>query len=269
MQDDKIETFRALHAAGSFVLPNPWDVGSAKLLAAAGFSALATTSSGHAASLGRVDGLVTRDEALEHAEILARATSLPLSADLENGFGESPEHVAETVELATATGLAGCSIEDFDRDSHTIYDSGLAVERVHAAIEAARRSESPLVLTARAENYLRGRPDLADTIARLQAFQAAGADVLYAPGLRDLSDIRTLVAAVDRPINVLLRPGGPSVTELAAAGVRRVSVGGAFSLVANAALLEAARELLDKGTTSFYERALPAAGTIRSALADD
>jgi len=266
MRTDRIQKFRALHREGNFVIPNPWDVGSAKLLASVGFPALATTSSGHAATLGRLDGQVTRDEALEHAQLLAAATELPVSADLENGFGDSPEAVAETIALASHTDLAGCSIEDYGRDGHVLYERGLAVDRVRAAVESAHASDVPLVLTARAENYLRGRPELADTIERLQAFQEAGADVLYAPGLVDLEEIRTLVAAVDRPVNVLLRPGGSSVPELAAVGVRRVSVGGALSFAAQAALMEAARELHDQGTNQFWDRVAPSLPAIRAAL---
>ena len=261
----KRSRFRELHDS-KFIIPNPWDAGSARLLASLGFEALATTSAGHAASLGRLDGEVTRDEAIEHARAISNATPLPVSADLENGFGDTPEEVAATVELATDAGLAGCSIEDCARDDQTLYERALAVERVRAAVTAAQGDPVPLVLTARAENYLRGNPDLADTIGRLQQFQEAGADVLYAPGLRDLDEIRRLVAEVDRPVNVLLRPDGPSVPQLAEVGVRRVSVGGALGWVANAALLEAARELHDKGTAKFWEQVAPSLGAIRAAL---
>lgn len=260
--------FRALHAAETgFIIPNPWDVGSARILAALGFQALATTSAGHAAVLGRLDGGVSRDEAMEHARLLVSATPLPVSADLENGYGDSPEAVAETVRLADATGLAGFSIEDWSRDGGKLYEPAAAVERVAAAVEAARCSEVAMVLTARAENHLRGHPDLADTIARLQAYQEAGADVLYAPGLRELEQIRTLVAAVDRPVNVLLLPGGPTSTQLFEVGVKRVSLGSALSLAAHAALVEAGTELLEKGTHEFWGRAAAAAGRVRSALA--
>ena len=262
------DRFRALHEAESgFIMPNPWDIGSARILAALGFEALATTSAGHAAVLGRLDGLVTRDEAIAHAHLLVSATPLPVSADLENGYGESPEQVAETVALADATGLAGCSIEDWGRDEGKLYEPGAAAERVVAAVEAARRSDTPLVLTARAENHIRGNPDLADTIARLQAYQEAGADVLYAPGLRDLDEIRTLVGAVDRPVNALLLPGGPSSSALFDAGIARVSLGSALSLAANAALVEAGKELLEKGSHDFWGRAAAGAGDVYAALA--
>ena len=207
------------------MLANPWDAGSAKALTTIGYQALATTSSGSAAALGRLDGSVTRDEALAHARVIVDATDVPISADLENAFADEPDAVAHTIELALGTGLAGGSVEDYDRVRDTIYDAELAADRVRAAAEAAHAGSVHWVLTARAENYLHGRRDLADTIARLQSFQTAGADVLYAPGLTDLDEIRTLVAAVDRPVNVLALPGGPTVGELArsrcAAGVDR------------------------------------------------
>jgi 2-methylisocitrate lyase-like PEP mutase family enzyme len=252
------QRFLDLHVAGSpLLLPNPWDVGSAKLLASLGFQALATTSSGYAATLGRLDGSVTRDEALGHAEAISGATELPVSADLENCFADDPEGVAETVRRAIDTGLAGCSIEDFTgRDDDPIYDAGLAAERVAAAAEAAHSGPVQLVLTARSENYLRGRKDLADTIARLQAYEEAGADVLYAPGLRKVEDIREVVAAVGKPVNVLARPGAPPVSELAEIGVSRVSVGGGFAFAAAGALVEAGRELLDQGTYGFWGTAV-------------
>jgi len=248
------------------VLPNPWDRGSARLLEAVGFVALASTSSGHAASLGRADGDVTRDEVLEHLRLLSASTSLPLSADLEDGYGAAPEVVADTVRRVRETGVAGCSIEDYDRERGSLYDPGLAVERIRAAVEAIAEADPGLVLTARAENYLRGQPDLADTISRLQAFQEAGAEVLYAPGLRDVADIRSVVESVDRPVNVLLWPGGPDVNQLGGLGVRRVSVGGALSLAAHAALVGAARELLTRGTATFWNGILPEAQGIRAAL---
>jgi 2-methylisocitrate lyase-like PEP mutase family enzyme len=229
-------------------MPNPWDQGSAKLLASLGFQALATTSSGFAGTLGRLDGSVTRDEALAHAATIVGAVDVPVSADLENGFADDPTAVAETVTGAAAAGLAGCSIEDFTGDPDSpIYEAGLATERVAAAAEAAHAGTG-LVLTARAENLLHGRRDLPDTIARLQAYQEAGADVLFAPDLRRIEDIRQIVASVDRPVSVLLLPGGPTVPELAAAGVARVSVGGGFSFVALGAVARAARELLESGT---------------------
>ena len=246
------------------LIPNPWDAGSAKLLASMGFRALATTSSGHAATLGRLDGAVTRDEALEHAAAIVLATDLPVSADLENGFAEDAGGVGETVRLAAETGLAGCSIEDASGlEDDPVFPLAVAVERVTAAVEAAR---GRLVLTARSENYVQGRPDLADTIARLQAFQEAGADVLFAPGITDLDEIRTLVREVDRPVNVLARPGAPSVSELASAGVARVSVGGAFAFTALGAAAEAARELLEDGTYGFWETAGPGAKAAREAF---
>ena len=209
-QLEKARRFLALHRGEQpLLLPNPWDRGSAVLLASMGFHALATTSSGFAATLGRADGRVTRDEAVEHAAGIVQATDLPVTADLESGFADEPAGVAETVGLATAAGLAGCSIEDFTGDpDDPIYDARLAAARVEAAAEAAHRGPVHLVLTARAENYLHDRPDLADTIARLQAYQEAGADVLYAPGLTDLDDIRRVVSSLDRPVNVLARPGG-------------------------------------------------------------
>jgi 2-methylisocitrate lyase-like PEP mutase family enzyme len=249
--------FLALHRRGQpLLLPNPWDRGSAVLLASLGFQALATTSSGFAATLGRPDGSVTRDEALAHAAEIAGATDLPVTADLENGFADEPAGVAETLRLAVGAGLAGCSVEDATgRPDDPIHDAGLAASRVEAAAEAAHGGPGQLVLTARAENYLHGRPDLADTIGRLQAYQEAGADVLYAPGLTSLDDIRQLVASVDRPVNVLARPGVPAVSDLAAVGVSRVSVGGGFAFAALGAVVEAARELLEDGTYRFWKQA--------------
>ena len=245
-----------MHQPGSpLLLANAWDVGSARLLAACGFRALATTSSGYAASLGRLDGELTREETLDHAASLARAVDLPVNADLENGFADSPLEVGNTIRLALATGVAGASIEDYTGDpTAPIYDIGLARDRVAAAVQAARSGPSRLVLTARAENYLRGHADLDDTIARLQAFQEAGADVLYAPGLTSLEDIRSLVASVDRPVNVLAFPGAPPVAELATVGVSRVSVGGAFAFAAMAGLLDAAHELIEHGTYGYTAR---------------
>lgn len=250
---DRSEHFLTLHHGSSpLLLPNPWDRGSAKLLASLGFSALATTSSGHAATLGRLDGSVTRDEVLSHAADIVRATDLPVSADLENCFADNPVGVAETVDLAIRAGLAGCSVEDFSGDASTpIYDRALAAERVRAAAEAAHRGPVRLVLTARAENYLHDRPDLADTIKRLQSYQEAGADVLYAPGVSRPEEIRDLVAAVDLPVNVLALADGPAVAELADLGVSRVSIGGAFAFAALGAVVEAAREFLDQGTYGF------------------
>jgi 2-methylisocitrate lyase-like PEP mutase family enzyme len=252
-QKEKAERFIGLHRPGDpLLLPNPWDQGSAKLLASLGFLALATTSSGFAATLGRPDGSVILDEALAHAAAIVAATELPVSADLENCFADAPDGVARTVTLAAETGLAGCSVEDFTgNEDAPIYDFRLAAERVAAAAAAAHAGPARLVLTARAENYLHGRPDLADTIARLQAYQEAGADVLYAPGLTSLADIRQVVSSVDRPVNVLALAGAPSVKELAGAGVSRVSVGGAFAFAALGALADAAAELRDRGTYGY------------------
>lgn len=242
------------------LLPNPWNPGSAKLFASIGFDALATTSSGHAATLGRLDGGVSREEALSHAGVIVDATPLPVSADLERGFADDPAGVAETVSLAIDEGLAGCSVEDFTgRDNKPIYDAGLAKDRVAAAAETAHAGSVHLVLTARAENYLHNRPDLADTITRLQSFQENGADVLYAPGLTDVDDIRAVVKSVDLPVNVLALPGAPTVSELAEIGVKRISVGGGFSLVGLAAVAEAADEFLNEGTYRFWSTAVAGA----------
>jgi 2-methylisocitrate lyase-like PEP mutase family enzyme len=248
--------FLELHRSEApLLLPNPWDVGSAVLLESLGFNALATTSSGFAATLGRVDGSVTREEAISHAATIVSSTALPVSADLENGFADDPGDVAETIRMALDVGLAGGSIEDSTgREQDPIYDRGLAVERVAAAAEAAHGGPVSLVLTARAENYLHSRPDLDDTIARLRSYQEAGADVLYAPGLTDLAQIRELVAAVERPVNVLALPSAPTIPELAGAGVSRVSVGGGFAFAALGAVVEAARELQELGTYTFWER---------------
>jgi len=251
--------FLALHQGPEpLLLGNAWDVGTARVLAFLGFRALATTSSGHAATLGRADGAVTRDEALAHAATLAGATELPVSADLEDGFADDPAGTAETVRLAAQTGLAGCSVEDWSRSRQVIHGLDLAVEKVAAAAEAAHAGG--LVLTARAENHIRGVDDLDDTITRLQAYQEAGADVLYAPGLTAADDIRRVVESVQRPVNVLARPGVPPVAELGRLGVRRVSVGGGFAFVALGALAGAARELLDEGTYGYWTTADQAAG---------
>jgi 2-methylisocitrate lyase-like PEP mutase family enzyme len=267
-QADRAERFKALHEGPDLLLiPNPWDAGSAKLLASLGFKALATTSGGAAATLGRLDGSMTREEAIAGAAAIVEATELPVSADLENGFAADAAGVAETIRLALDAGLAGASVEDYTRSKERLYDIGEASERVAAAAEAAHGGSSRLVLTARAENHLYGVTDLADTIARLQAYQEAGADVLYAPGLSRLEDIRQIVSSVDRPVNVLGRPGAPSVTELAAVGVRRVSVGGAFAYAALGAAVEAAQELLDEGTYGYFERAGTGLQAARSAFA--
>ncbi|HEX6419746.1 MAG TPA: isocitrate lyase/phosphoenolpyruvate mutase family protein [Acidimicrobiales bacterium] len=265
---DRYERFLALHHGDEpLLLPNPWDAGSARLLASLGFRALATTSSGFAATLGRLDGSVTRDEALRHAADMAAATDLPVSADLENCYAHDPAGVAETVALAAGTGLAGCSVEDYAGPADdTIYDLGLATERVAAAVEAAHAGPDRLVVTARAENHIHGRDDLDDTIARLQAYERAGADVLYAPGIVALDDVRRVVSSVERPVNVLARAGGPPVADLAAVGVQRISVGGAFAFAALGAVVEAARELLDAGTYGFLDRAAPGAAAARRAF---
>ncbi|HKD40162.1 MAG TPA: isocitrate lyase/phosphoenolpyruvate mutase family protein [Myxococcaceae bacterium] len=263
-QSEKGKQFRALHdAPRTFVIPNPWDVGTARILAALGFRALATTSAGLAFSRGRRDGqgLVTRDEMLAHARTIVEATDLPVSADLENGFADEPNAVAETIRMAAAAGLVGGSVEDATGDpSRPIYDQAHAVERVAAAVEAARSLPFPFVLVARAENFLHGRPDLDDTIRRLKAFAAAGADVLYAPGLPNLDSVKAVCTAVSpRPVNVLAGAKGGSFTveNLAAAGVRRISVGSALSRAALGAFLRAAREIADKGTFTFGEQAAP------------
>jgi 2-methylisocitrate lyase-like PEP mutase family enzyme len=267
-QAEKAARFLALHRGERpLLMPNPWDQGSAKLLASLGFEALATTSSGHAATLGRLDGSVTRDEAVAHAASIVQAVDLPVSADLENGFADDPAGVAETLRRALDAGLAGCSVEDATgRQDAPIYDAGLAAERVAAAAEVAHGGPVHLVLTGRAENYLHGNPDLAATIARLQAYQEAGADVLYAPGLTRLEEIRQLVASVDRPVNVLALAGAPTVAELAAAGVGRISVGGSFAFTAMGAVVEAARELRTEGTYAYWERARAGVKAARSAF---
>jgi len=269
-QADKAARFLSLHSGPApLLMPNPWDPGSAKLLDSLGFEALATTSSGFAATLGRLDGSVSREEALAHAASIVAATDRPVSADLENCFADDPAGVAATVRLAVDTGLAGCSVEDFSRRPDApIYDAGLAAERVAAAIEAAHAGPVHFVITARAENHVRGRRDLADTIARLQAYQEAGADVLFAPGLTDLDDVRQVVAAVDRPVNVLPWQGGPTVAQLGEVGVRRISVGGAFAFAALGSVVEAARELLEQGTYGFRERSRVGLTAVREAFAD-
>jgi 2-methylisocitrate lyase-like PEP mutase family enzyme len=245
--------FRSLHdGPGAFVIPNAWDAGSAKVLASLGFAALATTSSGYAMTLGRRDGGVTRAEVLDHVALLSSSVGIPVSADLEHGYADDPDGVAETVRLAGGTGLAGCSIEDSTgRREDPIYPAEHAADRVRAAVEAARATG--LVLTARAEGFLFGGDPLADVVARLQSFQEAGAVVLFAPGLRDPVHIRTICAEVDRPVNVLAWPGGPSVAELGDLGVRRVSVGGGLAWNALASLVDAATELRDHGTIGYGE----------------
>jgi 2-methylisocitrate lyase-like PEP mutase family enzyme len=262
--------FRSLHRAGApLLIPNPWDAGSARLLASLGFEALATTSSGFAASLGRLDGSLSREEALGHAAAIVAATTLPVSADLENCFADDLDGVAETAAGAVAAGLAGFSIEDYSGDeSEPIYELERAAERVQAAVERAHSGSAHLVVTARAENYLHGRPDLDDTIARLQAYQEAGADVLYAPGPTDAEIIRAIVSSVERPVNVLARRGSPPVAELAALGVSRISVGGAFAFVAIDAVTAAACELRDQGTYGFTQQSAEGVRAALDAFAD-
>ncbi|WP_220471706.1 isocitrate lyase/PEP mutase family protein [Tomitella gaofuii] len=258
--------FLAMHVPGDpLVVPNPWDVGSAQMLRAQGFRALATTSSGFAAAAGRGDGEAGRDASLAYAAAVVGCVDIPVTADLENGFGDSPAEVAGTVAAAVESGLAGCSIEDFTgRPDDPIHRLEAAVDRITAAAEAARRGPG-LVLTARAENFLHGNPDLAGTIARLQAFQEAGADVLYAPGITDLRDVRTVVSSVDRPVNVLARPGLHSLPALAEAGAARVSVGGALMFAAYEAAAGIARRLLDGTALDYFDQA--AAGARRLAEA--
>lgn len=263
-QAEKAERFRGLHAGpAAFVIPNPWDAGTARILAGLGFKALATTSAGLAFTLGRRDGagMVTRDETLANAKAIADATDLPVAADLENGFGDAPEAAAETIRLAgEVAGLVGGSIEDTTGDPRRpIYDFQHAVERVAAAVQAARALPCPFVLVGRAENFLHGRPDLEDTIRRLQAFEAVGADALYAPGLTKAEDIRTLCTAVSKPVNVVmgLKNASFSVAELEALGVRRISVGSALSRAALGAFVQAAREMRERGTFGFAEQAIP------------
>lgn len=246
-QQQKAARFRALHEGEPFVIPNPWDAGSARAFEALGFQALATTSSGFAFTLGRLDGSVTLDELIAHVEAVDRATSLPLSVDLENGFGPQPEDAAEAIRRTAAAGAVGGSIEDCGRDK-VLYAFDLAVERVAAAVEAARGLDFPFVLTARAENHIRGNPDLDDTIARLQAFERTGADVLFAPGLRP-PEIRAVCGAVSRPVNALAYPG-VSLAEIAEAGARRVSVGGALAWAGIEAAAEAAERIRDDGDFS-------------------
>jgi 2-methylisocitrate lyase-like PEP mutase family enzyme len=253
----KTERFRALHRGPAFVIPNPWDAGSARILAGLGFQALATSSGACAGVLGRRDGRVTRDEALAHARAIVMATDLPVSADLEKGFGDSPRAAAETIRLAGEIGLAGGSIEDASGNKDKpLYDIGHATERIAAAAEAARAFS--FVLTARAENFLRGNPDLDDTIRRLQAFEKAGADVLFAPGLPDLAAVRAVCSAVSKPVNFMAGIRGKSfpVAELAAAGVRRISLATSLYRAAMSGLIDAAREVKERGSFGYLERAL-------------
>ncbi|HSA89929.1 MAG TPA: isocitrate lyase/phosphoenolpyruvate mutase family protein [Burkholderiales bacterium] len=262
-QAERAAAFRALHErAGAFIMPNPWDAGTAKLLAALGFEALATTSLGFASSLGRPDGAgaVSRRELLDHCAAIAAATDLPVSADLENGYAHEPRAAAQMIRLAASAGVVGGSIEDATGDeAKPIYDFQLAVERVQAAVETARSLGFAFVLTARAENYLHGRRDLDDTIRRLQAFEKAGADVLYAPGLKDLATIRTVASSLARPLNVVIGGLDPAITaaELAQAGVKRISVGGALCRLALAHMMKGAREMKERGGFTWLAEAVP------------
>jgi 2-methylisocitrate lyase-like PEP mutase family enzyme len=262
-QNEKAIHFRALHdGPGAFVIPNPWDVGSARILAGLGFQALATTSAAAASALGRRDGELTRDEALAHSRLIVNATDLPVSADLEKGFGDAPEVVAETIRLAADAGLVGCTIEDATRDpDRPLYDFGLAVERIAAAAQAAHALPFPFLLTARAHNLLYPPANLDDTISRLQAFEKAGADVLFAPGLPDLAAVRAVCRAVSKPVNFMVGIKGKSfsVSDLATAGVRRISLATSLYRAAMTGFLDAANEVRDKGQFSFLDRGVTTA----------
>jgi 2-methylisocitrate lyase-like PEP mutase family enzyme len=257
--ENRCRVFHDLHASGCFVIPNPWDIGSARLLARLGFKALATTSSGFAWSLGRPDNHVSLDEALAHFRALTASADVPVSADLEGGFAIEPAAVAANVHRATATGIAGLSIEDSSDDvSNPLFPFALAVERIQAARRAIDESGTGVLLTARSEGFIRGRPDLAETVRRLTAYADAGADCLYAPGLSSMQDIRAVVSAVSpKPVNVLVGRGFATVAELAAIGVRRISVGGALARTAWTGFLHAAREIAEQGTFSGLGRAVP------------
>ena len=262
-QGEKAARFRALHEApGAFVIPNPWDGGSARILAALGFQALATSSGAQAGTLGRKDGKVTRDEALAHCRVIVSATDLPVAADLEKCFGDAPAVAAETIRLAAAAGLVGGSIEDATGNREKpLFDLGQATERVAAAVEAARAVGFPFTLTARTESFLRGNPSLEDTIKRLQAFEKAGADVLMAPGLPDLAAVRAVCAAVSKPVNFMVGIRGKSFTvaELTAAGVKRISLATSLYRSAMSGLLDAAREVKDEGTFGYVDRGVASA----------
>ena len=255
-QRAKGEAFRALHAGEPFVIPNPWDAGSARVMQALGCKALATTSSGFAFTLGRRDGEVTPDEAMAHTASVTAATDVPVSVDLENGYGPEPEHAALAITRVAAAGAVGGSIEDFDRDGGRLYEVSHAADRIAAAAEAARALDVPFMLTGRAENHIRDNPDLDDTIARLQAYEAAGADVLYAPGLATVDEIRAVCSAVSRPVNVLGFPGF-TIGEIFEAGAQRVSVGGGLTWVAVAAMADAVTALLETGDFSSLEVDVP------------
>jgi 2-methylisocitrate lyase-like PEP mutase family enzyme len=255
-QEQKGEAFRALHEGEPFVIPNPWDGGSARAFEAMGFKALATTSGGHAFTLGRMDGNVTLDEVADHVRVLSAASALPISVDLENGYGAEPDAAARAINRAAEAGAVGGSIEDWDPDEERIYDVDQAAERVAAAADAARALGFPFTLTGRAENHIRDNPDLDDTIARLQAYERAGADVLYAPGLRSNDDIRAVADAVSKPINVLaLRRF--TMDDIVEAGAQRVSVGGALTFVGMAAVAAAAETIRDTGDFSVLEAKVP------------
>jgi 2-methylisocitrate lyase-like PEP mutase family enzyme len=254
-QNAHAEAFRALHTGDPFVIPNPWDAGSARVFAALGFQALASTSSGFAFTLGRLDGDVTLDEVVQHAAALASATDLPLSVDLENGYGPRPQDAARAIERVAEAGAVGGSIEDYD-PVDGLYERALAVERVAAAVEAARTLAFPFTLTARAENHIRGNPDLDDTIARLNAFADAGADVLYAPGLRNAEEIRAVCEAVPKPVNVLAH-AGLTVQEAVLAGAQRISVGGSLTWVAVDAFVAAATRIRDEGDFTVLRKSPP------------
>ncbi len=258
---EKAAKFVQLHQAkGTFVLPNPWDAGSAKILTSLGYQALGTTSAGYAFSQGKLDtiGKISRDEALAHARQIIAATPLPVSADLENGYGDSPESVQQTIQAAFESGLAGCTIEDTTGDpDKPIYDQSLAIERIKAAVETVQSLPAPFVLTARAENYLHGRPDLDDTLQRLLAFEAAGADVMYAPGLPDLDTIKTICSTIKKPVNVVagIRPKGATLEDLTACGVKRISLGSSLARVAIGATLKAMNQLKDTGEFIAFDEA--------------
>jgi len=260
-QQAKAEIFKQLHLREKlFILPNPWDAGSAKMLAALGFEALATTSAGFAFAQGKLDtiGGLNRDTAMSHAKDLVKATNLPVSADLENGFGDSPEAVQTTIFAAAEAGLVGCTIEDTTGvEDKPIYDKAFAIERIAAAVEAVRALDFPFMLTARAENYLHGRPDLADTLERLQGYESVGADVLYAPGLPDTESITTICQSVSKPVNVVAGIGlrGVSVSQLQACGVQRISTGSSLARTAIGSMLDAANAILDEGRFDAFESA--------------
>ncbi len=262
-QNERAVRFLTLHERpGAFVIPNPWDIGSARILAGLGFQALATSSAASACTLGKKDGELTRDEALAHARSIVGATDLPVSADLEKGFGDAPEDVAKTVRLAADVGLVGCTIEDATGDpQRPLFDFGLAVERIAAAAEAARTLPFPFLVTARAHNFLYSNPDIHDTIRRLQAFDKAGANVLFAPGLPDLETVRTVCTAVSKPFNFMAGIKGKSfpVAELAKAGVKRISLANSLYRAAMTGLVEAAREVKEEGTFEFVERSMATA----------